>query len=176
MRTRSEIIAGLIVKNQYKNIVEVGVSRGDNARAIRTLLANLNHQLNMFWLVDLPEYLKKPIYEFNHHGLVEPHIPNVRYISKDSLSAAEDFVDASMDLVFLDANHNQEAFIRDIQAWLPKLRIGGILCGDEYGATGGHSCAYRTELLNGLFANLEHEPEVRQSEGQQTEMWWIKKG
>ena len=42
------------------------------------------------------------------------------------------FEDASLDGVFIDADHTYEAVKRDIENWLPKVRKGGILAGHDY--------------------------------------------
>ncbi len=45
------------------------------------------------------------------------------------------------DLVFIDADHSQEAVQRDLRAWHPKVRPGGILCGHDY--NGNHKGVMR---------------------------------
>jgi len=50
-----------------------------------------------------------------------------------SVSAARRFEDASLDFVFIDGDHAYDAVAADIQAWLPKLKIGGVLAGHDYG-------------------------------------------
>lgn len=50
----------------------------------------------------------------------------------DSVSASRLFADASVDWVHLDARHGYEAVKADIQAWLPKVKRGGWLSGDDY--------------------------------------------
>jgi len=56
----------------------------------------------------------------------------VTLISLPSVRAAGLFEDASLDCVFLDAQHSEEAVTEDIIAWRPKVRPGGILSGDDY--------------------------------------------
>lgn len=38
----------------------------------------------------------------------------------------------SVDVVYIDGNHEYEAVSQDIAAFSPKLRAGGILCGHDY--------------------------------------------
>lgn len=40
--------------------------------------------------------------------------------------------DASQDLIFIDAAHDYDSVVHDIQTWLPKVRSGGILAGHDY--------------------------------------------
>jgi predicted O-methyltransferase YrrM len=49
-----------------------------------------------------------------------------------SLEAAGLYKDNSLDFVLLDASHTYEDVKADIQAWLPKIKSGGILAGDDY--------------------------------------------
>ena len=50
----------------------------------------------------------------------------------DSVVAAERITDGSLDFVFIDADHRYEAVLRDLAAWWPKIRVGGLFCGDDY--------------------------------------------
>lgn len=52
----------------------------------------------------------------------------------DSLRAAEQLADESVDLCFLDASHDRGAVQADLDAWLPKVRADGILAGDDFSA------------------------------------------
>lgn len=52
----------------------------------------------------------------------------------DSLTAARLFGDGSVDWVHLDARHDYASVRADIQAWLPKVKRGGWLSGDDYDA------------------------------------------
>ena len=53
-------------------------------------------------------------------------------IRKPSVEAADDFSDESVDVVFIDGDHEYEPVKNDINAWLPKIKNGGIICGHDY--------------------------------------------
>jgi len=46
--------------------------------------------------------------------------------------AARFFSDRSVDVVFVDADHGYESVLHDIQAWLPKIKLGGMMCGHDF--------------------------------------------
>lgn len=50
----------------------------------------------------------------------------------DSATAADKFANGSLDFVYLDGDHSLEGCYRDIVAWCPKVRRGGILAGHDY--------------------------------------------
>lgn len=55
-----------------------------------------------------------------------------RLIQGDTVVAADQIADASLDFVFIDADHSYEAVRRDIDAWRSKVRPGGWLGGHDY--------------------------------------------
>lgn len=56
----------------------------------------------------------------------------VSVIVSDSETASTFFADASLDWVHVDARHDYDSVRADIAAWLPKVRPGGWLSGDDY--------------------------------------------
>ena len=49
----------------------------------------------------------------------------------ETLEAANEVEDGLLDFVFIDADHSYEGVKNDIEAWLPKIRKGGILFGHD---------------------------------------------
>tara|TARA_R110000868_G_scaffold140124_2_gene355437 strand:+ start:1125 stop:1706 length:582 start_codon:yes stop_codon:yes gene_type:complete len=61
------------------------------------------------------------------------------YVTPIKLSTREAyklFADASLDFVFIDADHSYEGVLEDIQLWHPKVKTGGVLAGHDYDWTG----------------------------------------
>ncbi len=56
----------------------------------------------------------------------------ISLIIADSATASRLFADASVDWVHLDARHDYASVKADIRAWLPKIKHGGWLSGDDY--------------------------------------------
>lgn len=56
----------------------------------------------------------------------------VEFIREFSVIAAEKFQDNYFDFVYIDADHTYEAVIKDLRAWYPKVKIGGIIGGHDY--------------------------------------------
>lgn len=51
---------------------------------------------------------------------------------KDSVIAAQEFDEGSLDFVFIDADHSYEGVHGDIEAWRSKIGPGGVLGGHDY--------------------------------------------
>ncbi len=68
-----------------------------------------------------------------HHEMqpVEGYYRTIRSASDD---AAAHFEDGTVDFVFIDANHTYDFVRRDVLAWLPKVKPGGIIAGHDYNA------------------------------------------
>ena len=53
-------------------------------------------------------------------------------IKKDSIDAAKDVPDESLDFVFIDADHSYKSVKKDIEVWSKKVKVGGIIAGHDY--------------------------------------------
>jgi hypothetical protein len=58
-----------------------------------------------------------------------------------SLDAAAGFEDGTLDCAYIDANHELESVLADIDAWLPKVREGGVICGHDFDILADVNCA-----------------------------------
>jgi len=55
----------------------------------------------------------------------------VEFLREFSEMAAPRFADASLDFVYIDGNHSYPYVLKDLEIWYPKLKAGGLLCGDD---------------------------------------------
>lgn len=125
----------------YRVYVEVGCWKGNS---ISYLADKVRHKEVMLFAVDLwedttqykdnPELMDdvKILSKLYNEQLAKTNTRHlISDIKEESSQAANRFLDASVDFVFLDANHDHDWVKRDILAWLPKVRKGGIIAGHD---------------------------------------------
>ena len=56
----------------------------------------------------------------------------VTVVKASSLEAASQYEDRSISFLMIDASHKYEDVVDDIRAWYPKMKMGGIISGDDY--------------------------------------------
>jgi len=109
---------------EMSNVVEVGSYKGLSTHALLTGCRGLVYAIDIWDKSDE----KGPI--LDQFKMNVGHFPNLHAIQMDSLNAVAMIPDKSVDMVFIDGNHNEEAVEADIKAWLPKTRK--LLCGHDY--------------------------------------------
>lgn len=119
-------------------VVEVGVYLGRSLSSVAAICrANANRLVAIDHWVGCPE-LKEPE---NGVYLLDKFRDNMQWLGlwdaievmdSDSTAAADRFADQSVDLLFLDATHSKDAVLRDVRAWWPKIKTGGVLLGHDY--------------------------------------------
>ena len=80
------------------------------------------------------------IYNANWINVRQKFINNVWKVYRErvmplqmlSRDVADLFPVYSFDFIFIDANHGYKYVKGDIQNWWLKLKIGGLMCGDDY--------------------------------------------
>lgn len=122
--------------------VEVGVQRGVYARQILEVGQPARLHLVDLWQRQDPDvYVDRgnvTVEEFNAmfqdvQAAFRDH-ENVQLWRMSSQAACDAFANASLDFVYLDANHRRKYVLQDLRAWWPKLKPGGWLCGHDYKA------------------------------------------
>ena len=81
------------------------------------------------------------------------HIDNIIKIKKTSIDASKDFENNSLDAVYIDAEHDYDSILSDVQTWKNKIKNGGVLCGHDWDhnhATDIQNILEQENLLNDL--------------------------
>ncbi len=115
--------------------VEIGTMYGDSAE----IWCSANPQLHLTCIDPYGEYRRR-------HGRRRQNAAfeatckrlapfNVTMMRTTSLAAVDKFADASLDFAHIDGDHSFDAAIQDIVAWVPKVRIGGLILVHDYFAT-----------------------------------------
>lgn len=132
----------LVVKNAVNGskFVEVGSWKGKSAAFMCVEIANSMKDID-FYCVDTWEgsvehqVLNKnelpELYDLFLKNM-EPVKSYFTPLKMTSIDASLMFADKSLDFVFIDASHEYAHVLLDIDAWLPKVKPGGILAGHDY--------------------------------------------
>ena len=136
---RWHVVAGLCLQSGFRNGAEIGVSQG----RFTMFLCAVMHDMEMIavdrW-EEQPGHKSEGWVGWDHEGSLArfkettgQYFPGrVRIVRADSVAAASRIEDGSLDFVFIDADHSYEGCKADIEAWAPKVRKGGLVCGHDY--------------------------------------------
>jgi hypothetical protein len=150
MASGRDSLIRLINESDYQTYAEIGVFRGKTARRVWSLCPTLTN----IWLIDpwsaervnqevdgrlyvnsrqreRSAYIAQCPLDSMYEGIIAEAPAHVCVIRECSQVAAASFSDESLDIVFIDASHFYEDVRDDIETWLPKVRSGGVLCGDD---------------------------------------------
>lgn len=131
-------LAELFGTLQYKVGAEVGVETG----RFSEVLIKKNPVLQRLYLVDAwrkyDDY-RMHVPQAQVDGLLvsamlrlKAYSTITKFVRMFSLEAVKKFKDASLDFVYIDANHSLPHVLDDICAWAPKVRKGGIVAGHDF--------------------------------------------
>lgn len=123
--------AGLLAsRNLYGSAVEVGAHRGDFCSLFYSQWGGKS-----FYCVD--RYVTdKGIAHWQDHAQLTKKMDLVgkpwKFIGQESTVAATFFPDGFFDFVYIDAGHNYNSVFKDLRAWWPKLKNGGLFAGHDF--------------------------------------------
>lgn len=69
-----------------------------------------------------------------NYALAQERLSSYRvcFVRKLSIEAAPQIREGSLDFVFIDGNHDYAYVKADLEAWVPKVRSGGVVAGHDY--------------------------------------------
>jgi hypothetical protein len=145
-------LAELFWELNFKKGVEIGVRGGDYSLA----LMEANPDLRL-WGVDPYEphegyrdHVRKSSFEAfekEAHDKLDKYA-NYTFIRDYSDKAVEQFEDNSLDFVYLDGDHSFYNVTQDIELWSKKVRVGGIISGDDYFKHQGNARIHVYQVVN----------------------------
>ncbi len=132
--------ASWLAAQGIKTGAEIGVAAGEYSLPLCNALEG------PIYLVDPWKTYPKSIYNDMANVVQVEHDMRFRYVNSfikarglnaktmrmTSAEAAEEFEPASLDFVYIDANHGYEFVIIDLEAWWDKVRPGGFVCGHDF--------------------------------------------
>jgi len=129
-----------ISKFNEGHFVEIGTFKGRSSAYIGVEIINSCKKLK---LDTIDHYEQSKDLSANSRGAHQEAIENlkpvsqvVNVISMKSVDAARLYDDNSLEFVYIDASHDYESVKEDISAWYNKVKVGGIIGGDDYGWEG----------------------------------------
>lgn len=137
-------------------VVEVGVFLGKSLAFLGVECLNSNKNISIYGIDhwngslehhDCNEYKLSTLWDQFCYN-INPIINNINIIRKNSIDASKDFADNSIDFLFLDASHDYESVLHDLEAWYPKIKVGGYFGGHDYPAYPGV-----VKAVNEFFSN-----------------------
>ncbi len=128
--------------NDDSRFVEVGTWKGRSAIYMAVEIINSGKKIK-FDCVDNWEYVDGLQYDLDKSlfgsDIYQEFLSNISPVShvinpvkSISWEAATMYEDESLDFIFIDAAHDYNSVKKDILAWFPKLKKGGIIAGHDY--------------------------------------------
>ena len=137
-----------------KHGAEIGVWNGKTSRSLLKRFPELSLVMvdrwcppppGDSWLESGDRFARRSTEEFYNAYRSAMHVTRAymkrrRVLFRESTDAARLIEDESLDFVFIDGDHSFDGTLADIEAWWPKVKVGGIVSGHDYGE--GHDLGY----------------------------------
>lgn len=142
------VFSDMINENGYKIVAEVGCGYGQHSKYI---LKTTN--IDKLFMIDSYKYYDNDLFSYSIKNIIIPSYTleqkfddfskmvendvkefgnKVQFVRTSSTEAVEYFPDNILDAIFIDANHEFEYVLQDLNMWWPKVKNGGIMAGDDY--------------------------------------------
>jgi hypothetical protein len=138
LRERKDIIKLINLYDLKDELIEIGVARGNFSEILLsgTNLKKLNlvdpyckqndneysDSMNFLNMDDEYEFCKNKLNKYQQR---------IKFIRELSIKASENFSDNSIDFIYIDGNHSYKNVTEDLETFWSKVKVGGIMCGDD---------------------------------------------
>jgi len=145
----SDLVYKMAVKSATENsvFVEIGTWRGKSTSCMGQLIKSSGKNIKFYaidtfdgsdenWHQEWIQYFKD-----TNTSLFDEYEKNLKLcdvydvvhtIKSKSIEASSMFEDESIDFIFIDGAHDYKSVLDDITSWYPKIKPGGLICGDDY--------------------------------------------
>lgn len=129
-------ILELLEQHRPKVCVELGTFQGRSAIPVARSIARWRGVLTCIdtWSTDL--FHAGPSSPWMlvtcARNVVSAGVTNVRFMPTTTAEAAKSWTEP-IDYLYIDADHSYEAVLADLLAWVPHMKPGALLLGDDYG-------------------------------------------
>ncbi len=120
---------------EFTKGAEIGVAEGYFSEAMFQAIPNLKLYCIDIWQPYHGNRWSGSTERNNHHFKTASERLskyNAHIIREMSMDAVKRFEDGSLDFVYIDANHSFDYVMQDLNEWSKKVRVGGIVSGDDY--------------------------------------------
>jgi hypothetical protein len=154
---REAFWATVINENRFTRVLEIGVWKGDFAAALLERCPDITE----YWMVDPWRQLERWNKPCNVDDIqfesvqrealtkTDPAASKRRVLRGTTAEVIDEVGEEALDFIYVDGDHTLRGITVDlIRAW-PKLRLGGVLGGDDFTPTAWqHDAAFEPTLVN----------------------------
>jgi hypothetical protein len=166
--TRREWLRKFIAENNIKSFCEIGVDEGWTFEEV------VKADLDLYIVVE--RIIKYKLYDriqrseqIDDWGKTKKPLIMMRM---ESTIAARYIANYSLDMIFIDADHDYKSVLDDIIAWVPKVKEGGIIAGHDYDPTGGFDV---WRVVDYMFFGVNFNLIEDDAGGPNNKCWWLTK-
>jgi len=142
--TNQHMLVSLINEYKLENVAEIGVFTGNLTNIVMRECKGI---VKNYYCVDpwkpYPEYYDRPIRDeeltieywekiYNRVVNIAKNNSEIHIIREESLIGVNNIQDKSLDMVYIDAIHDEPNGKADILSWLDKVRDYGFVAGHDY--------------------------------------------
>lgn len=122
--------------------IEIGVQAGINSMMLLDACPNISKIVGVDPFLAYPDWNRNVSQEEQDRAykIFQENLPllgpKFEHVKLKAAEAATQLEDESYDFVFIDGDHSLRAVLSDLEHYVPKIKIGGIIAGHDVGLQG----------------------------------------